>query len=360
MNTPILTYYGSTPEILFSGDLGKALFNLTSKLSLSGKKIGIINWFTLNINSSKVENIEQFVKNCDMCFFVSEEILDLYIRSDTDINKLFAMLNKHNVFYLMYDKKNNLIYEPSEKKTLYLPWFLKSKVYIPKNFIPDMEYKEKQYKFNLLLGSKKCYRTKLYEELATTPAIYSTYFGHVKYKHTSNTHLDEPDVLNYLITQDIENHKLDTIAPISNEDGSYYISHTIPSEIYKNTHFDIVAETLDTENTWFTSEKTAKPLATGRFFIWYNSENINGYLKNYNFVLDDYLIEDFDSIVDKSKRLETVIGVVKNVSVDETLVKHIYKKTKNARIHNMEVYRSHINNFENKITQWVHDCVINK
>ena len=295
------------------------------------------------------------IKKHDICFFFITEMIDMTCdaimmsRSEL-IRNLLTEMNKLNVVYFMVSEDTHFPIDKS--KSLNIPWFADKHIYTSKATTIDFDYRPKDFTFNMLLGSERPYRTKIFETLVYESYIYSTYFGHKEYKHKSAGHLEDGDIWNNLTNQDLSN-KLNTMEHSMRENESYCISHITPELIYNNSHFDIVCESQPFRETLhFTTEKTGKPLSTGRFFIWYNSPHKVGYLKQFGFELQDYLC-GYDNIIDDNDRLDAVIELIKEISDNENYIKKIYKDTKDARIHNQEVYKNLSNTTRENIDNWM-------
>jgi hypothetical protein len=318
------------------------------------KNVGIIHWWWLSEKEAQLENLKQFVESQDICFFVSEEI---FARHDSiDINKVFEILNSHNVYYILFSHDLTLSVQPNPAKTFYSPWFFKSPLYVPSNYAPDLDYVEKTYTFNLMLGSRKSYRTIAYKILKDNRAIYSKYLGHPDFKFDNVPNLDNDELYTNLISQDVARHKLNTMNFLEKEGREYPISHVIPEKIYANTHFDIVTETFVKQQNMFITEKTAKPLATGRFFCWFNSNNVVDHLEKFGFAFAHYWAE-YDKIRNDLDRLNAMLELVEEISNNPLCIKDIYKKSRNVRIHNMNVFKQQTEQFQNRITEWMIDCL---
>ena len=324
--------------------------------SSKDKNIGIINWWAASLEEAKIENLKKFVESQDICFFVGEEVYHKH--NSIDMNKVFEVLNSHNVYYILFSHDLTLSVQPSPRRTYYNPWFFKSPLYVPSNFNPDLDYVEKQYVFNLMLGSKKSYRTIAYKVLKDNKNIYSKYLGHPEFKFDSIISLDEDDVASNLISQDVAQHKLNTTDGLERQGREYAIANIIPEKIYANTHFDIVTETFVKHQNMFITEKTAKPLATGRFFCWFNSNNVTDYLKQFGFDFTHYEAA-YDNIANDINRLNAMLEVVEEITNNPLFIKDIYKKSKPARIHNMEVFNQHTQNFRSRLDDWVLSCLNN-
>lgn len=340
------------PNVNYLGPASKWIGNDFSKYD--NISIGVINWWWLSPEEATIENIVKFVDSNDICFFYSEEIL--YRHSHIDLNELFLILNSKNVFYIMMAEDYNLRIPPEISRSFYVPWFFKSRLFIENNFKLDLDYRDKQYAFNMMLGSIKPNRTLIYKLLSSNKNIYSTYFGHDKYKLESLTEYENEEIVNLLNGQDVsDNKRLDTMVTTP---SGHTLSHVVPTKIYENSHFDIVAETFIKENHHFLTEKTAKPLATGRFFCWYSSSNLTGYLKKYGFSFETYFCS-YDKITDHICRLDSFVNDVENISNSNSLIKHIYQVTKEERIHNMNVYKSVTERLPSEIESWLEMVIEN-
>lgn len=344
------------------GQKGSLLMPYINSLQLqyhdSTKRVGIINWWWLSDSEIDLNSLKMFVERQDICFFLSEEVLDRYVKFGLDTNNVMALLNQYNVYYILFAEDNDLAVKPANQRLFYYPWFFKSPLYVSSSFKPDLVYREKQYTFNLLLGSNKSYRTLSYKVLKNNNNIYRSYLGHPQFKDQSMTFLDDEDIILDLTNQPIDVEKLNTMNSVQRADTSQIISHVVPEKIYANTHFDIVTETFVRQGHNFLTEKTAKPLATGRFFCWYASPRLGSHLERYGFIFDHDLAL-YDSMPDDVDRLNKFLDVVKELSSNQTLVKEIYTKTALSRKHNMDVYWKGRDSFVDNLFNWLQSCLRN-
>lgn len=345
----IVEYYGDKFSYITNhiGQLCHQFSNLQTR-------IGVINWWWLNIDERNLDSLKQFVERQDICFFISEEIFEKY--HNIDVNAMFELLNQNNVYYILFSEDNNLTVKPAEDKSFYNPWFFKSPLSISTAFQSDLLYKEKPYTFNLMLGSKKSHRTLAFKALRNNNKIYSSYLGHPDFKFDSATFLDDDDIQSDLINQDVNVNKLNTMNVVSRNNQQCIISHIVPEKIYANTHFDIVTETFVKQGHNFLTEKTAKPLATGRFFCWYASCGLKAYLERYGFEFDNYFT-NYDSIPNDLDRFDEFLNTVEEISSNESLIKEIYSKTKHIRMHNMKIYWERKNSFNDDLGKWMSECL---
>ena len=303
----------------------------------------------------KVSELVEEIKKHDICFFFVSEMMvqtmDIIDSSNTAITlELLEEMAKLNVVYLLLSEDTHFPIDKS--KSLNIPWFADKNIYISKNITSDFDYRQKNYTFNMLLGSERDYRTKMFESLRHNSYMYSSYMGHQYHSKNSQTFLDDKDIISNLYNQGFSE-KLNTMEKVKREDINYCISHTVPERVYNNTHFDIVAESQPLRTGLnFTTEKTGKPIAAGRFFIWYNSAHQVEYLKKFGFELQDYMC-GYDNIIDNDDRLDAIFTLVREIGNNENYIKKIYEDTKEARIHNQEVYKELTKTFRNRFVSWM-------
>ncbi len=319
-------------------------------------------WYKTQIESKdhvplinvKVSELIEEIKKYDICFFVISEMmaqsLDSIDSSNATITlELLEEMSKLNVVYFLLSEDTH--FPIDESKSFNKPWFADKNIYIPKDTTSDFDYRQKDFTFNMLLGSAREYRTKMFESLRHNSYMYSSYMGHPYHSKNSQTFLDDADIISNLYNQGFSE-KLNTMEKVRREDINYCISHIAPEGVYNNTHFDIVAESQPLRTGLnFTTEKTGKPIAAGRFFIWYNSAHQVEYLKKFGFELQDYMC-GYDKIMDDDDRLDAIFTLVREIGNNENYIKKIYEDTKEARIHNQEVYKELTKTFHTRFVSW--------
>jgi|TARA_B110000263_G_scaffold45078_1_gene37056 hypothetical protein len=337
-------------------------YELVKKYGNSPEKILVLDWERwMNSDTNWWKNSEEDnyipideliveIKKHDICFFLSCELIDMTsdkIQPDRKkvLQNFMTELNKLNVFYITMSEDTHYPFE--ESRTFNIPWFADKQIYKSQDTTIDFDYRQKDFTFNMLLGSEREHRTQMFERFRWQSYVYSTYMGHHYHRNNSDSNkinnLEDNDIHYNLYNQDLSRQngyrrKLNTMIEVKREDQDYCISHITPESIYNNSHFDIVAESQPLRDSLnFTTEKTGKPLSTGRFFIWYNSPHKVEYLRKFGFELQDYLCE-YDNIIDNDKRLEAIFELIKEIGDNENYIKKIYTDTKDARIHNQEVY----------------------
>ena len=129
-------------------------------------------------------------------------------------------------------------------------------------------------------------------------------------------------------------------------------------EIYENTYFSIVTETLFDEAEKFVSEKTYKPILHYHPFVLVGSAGTLKYLKSYGFkTFDKWWDESYDGIENTNDRFLKVYEVINNLinkSDDEWIT--MYNEMKPILIHNRNILLSFIN--DNKLGNIVKNNLI--
>mgnify|MGYP000291532590 FL=1 len=139
------------------------------------------------------------------------------------------------------------------------------------------------------------------------------------------------------------------------------VSHIVPEKVYNNAHFDIVSETHPQSNSisGWASEKTAKSLLCGRFFIWYNVPNVSSYLKKFGYELDSYALNDYDKQVNNENRFWKMVELIEELN-NTNYIKKVYEDTKEARIHNMQVAKDGQKNTLSNLQEWIKERLSTK
>tara|TARA_B110001454_G_scaffold58806_1_gene57578 strand:+ start:1831 stop:2907 length:1077 start_codon:yes stop_codon:yes gene_type:complete len=338
----MITYYGQQ-----STGIETVLRQLNPDMAMN---IGVIHWWSTW--DRPMQEMERFVDGVDICFVVSDEILCNSIIHGkfggwVKLQSQFDMLDQDKVHFILHSDEPLM---PNSNRCFNVPWFAKTPV---TNYnVEAWDYVDKQYTFNMLLGSEKDHRTHLFLAFKDNKNIYSTYFGHNGLKNISDKHLEDEDVLNNLQGQVTFDRKINTLEEVNEST----ISHTTPQAIYDNSHFDIVSETHIDDDFFFTTEKTAKPLAAGRWFLPYTSRNQSSYLERYGFDFSDYRHDEYD-VKDKMHRLELTIQKIEEISEDNGLVRQIYSETRENRIHNAHVYKQVTKKYMESLTFFILDAL---
>ena len=268
------------------------------------------------------------------------------------------------------------VIEPS--RTFSVPWFYGAFytggiVHSP-GFTPDIEYVDKDYIFSMLLGKRDWSgsRDMLFDIFKDRTDIYKTNYSNNNYKAMSDKHLEEPFLVKHFANQNIDADYLETFTRIEvpykfnndifiDEYDKPVVSHIVPEKVYNNAHFDIESETNPQSNSisGWASEKTAKSLLCGRFFIWYNVPNVSSYLKKFGYELDSYALNDYDKEVNNDNRFWKIVELIEELN-NTNYVKKVYEDTKEARIHNMQVAKDGQKNTLSNLQEWIKERLSTK
>lgn len=109
----------------------------------------------------------------------------------------------------------------------------------------------------------------------------------------------------------------------SDLENFYKLNNTEPSASadycgvdYSASAIEVVLETLFDDNRHHLTEKSLRPIATGRPFILAATPGSLSYLKSYGFKsFSPYINEEYDNIVDPKLRLEAIAAEMKRLSV---------------------------------------------
>ena len=315
--------------------------------------VGSINYWQLSCEQLELENLKQFCERCDLIFLISDEMTT---RMDCDYpwNKVKQLLDQYNTYYIMFSDHASYT---ADQRHYVMPWFVKQNLLLPSE--DNINFAEKQYVFNCLLGANKPHRTEIYNGVRNNKRIYTTYFGHPEHKHTSDTHLESENAINHLYNQPVHVEKLNTYSAPGKATfpGGYHFSHIVPIGVYNQSHFDIVSETTLVHHENFVTEKTAKCLAMGRYFVHYSSPNTKTYLESYGFDFRDYGMT-YDSIRDNEHRMSALLDKIDEIC--DTDPEQQYDLTKDNRVFNQRQYNMMHQRFWGGVEQFVTSAIRTK
>lgn len=94
-----------------------------------------------------------------------------------------------------------------------------------------------------------------------------------------------------------------------------FISQHISAPIMENSWISVVGETIDDNDIFFVTEKTAKPLMAGRPFIMLGGVNYLKHLRNLGFkTFTPVIDESYDDVVDYDQRVKMAFQSFKKIS----------------------------------------------
>jgi hypothetical protein len=179
-------------------------------------------------------------------------------------------------------------------RVVYRPWWVYNCLQF--NQYQDTQSDHKPLQFEMLLGARRPHRDfamlsfQQTDLLASSVVTYRSVFqGHtIDACSQQIANLFLPIELNYPYISP----NLDPNWEVS-DNINYQISPFIPWEIYANTNYSVVCETLGMGNTFFMSEKAAKVLFGKRLFVAFAAQNYLRYLQQLGF-------KTFNNIIDES------------------------------------------------------------
>lgn len=102
----------------------------------------------------------------------------------------------------------------------------------------------------------------------------------------------------------------------NDEWGDIYLN----SNLYTDTYFSLVTETLYSDRLGFCTEKIAKPIMIGHPWICASTPGYYRYIQSFGFRTFGHLIdESFDTIENHSERLERIIDIVQDLCNNQQL-----------------------------------------
>ena len=237
---------------------------------------------------------------------------------------------------LMYDEQSyQLITDCLEDRFYYLPWWATWYTFWQDNYWQE-SYTEKPYMFDILMFQRKPERSLLFDQIVNCelePVSIMTYHGeHPEYSRQWD-HINHPridDVINYGST---------TLHV--DEPGTF--SSLIPTEIYKNSHFSIVAETTVDGNRYAITEKTGKVLTAGRLTVWVAVWQFVDHLRSLGFdVFDDVIDHSYDNIKNSNERISAAVQSARALACEDP--KRVFDHTHKRRLENRKLAQHYHHN----------------
>lgn len=180
-------------------------------------------------------------------------------------------------------------------------------------------YEPKELYFDALLGRKKSHRDFIVNKLDNTKI-------HVEYMNLNSN-------MEGLSCSKVQ----DSVETVNYYGVDTWFSHIVPIEIYNQTAYSIVSETMFKKEFCFLTEKTAKPILAKRLFIMFAGP---GYLDNIRKLgyqtFGDVIDESYDSEIDDARRWTMALEQVNILSnLDQRI---ILEKIKPVLEHNYNLF----------------------
>ena len=253
-----------------------------------------------NYDMSVAVNLSKF----DAVVVISPEIIIM----DNFVDHLRKKFVNSNVFAVVADK---LKFYSNEEYVYYYP-FLPLQVSRLNHHRP-VDLLNKKKLFDCLLGSYKPHRAFIFENLKQCGLLNQCYVnllstnqidGATKPKeYYRSPDLDADESAEALLTKQLNDnvfHSMQHVLGYGNSINSR-ISNQVPWDIYKNSHYSIIAETNN--NSTFLTEKTGKALFAKRLFVMFGAHNHLKALQEFGFqTFSGILDESYDNIEDDQQR----------------------------------------------------------
>ena len=255
--------------------------------------------------------------------------------------------------------------EPVDESCMvYRPWW--SYNVLKFNDVINTDQPNKPYDFDVLLGARRPHRDYVmlafqqsglidnsivtYREIFTggvvdqwTQKVYDCFPNtKLKYPYTS-PNLDPDWEVQRKNPTEPRDHLIKNISPY------------MPYEMYKRTNYTVVCETLGTADSFFLSEKTAKPLLAQRVFVMFGAVNFLKNLRNLGFETFGKVIdEQYDSIEDHITRFGYAFEQCQWLAKQDP--KEIYNQVHKELEHNCNLAQT----LKHKTVKQMHDLLKTK
>ena len=241
-------------------------------------------------------------------------------------------------FIRKYDKKNFVFFTNGDidvelmhaKRYTYMDWFREtSDFYRATDYLKGLKSSDKNFLFECLLGRKKSHRDQVYNHVQHN--------GKILTKYSNSEHsIDFTNTNEWISDIKTDNNVKYTVDQIKHMNRTVRLSQLIPTEVYNQSYYSIVAETNTNDNFTFLTEKTAKPLIAGRLFTIAGNKNSLKTLHRLGFkTFDSVIDESYDSVDGQYKRIKAMLEQVDYLCTQDPGL--IYEKIKLIVKHNQEL-----------------------
>jgi len=294
-------------------------------------KISIIELIAFDGTDSEVNQlVSAAVRESKLAIIIVYELFDDTICKQFDFNNVVIFLG------------GKLNYTLQRAKTAFFPYWFWSTVNFYKQFpeiLDRLVDSGKSLYFDVLLGRKKDYRDYIFDNISHDYNI-------VKYFPTSQ----DLDLTKYNDTEfawpteilDCPNTEINfTVQEVTVNGVIVSLSQIVPLDIYNQTHYSIVPETININEWNFFTEKVIKPMLARRLFL---VEGGQYYLKNLKLLgfrtFDIAIDESYDLEPDMEKRMSMMLEQVAYLRTQDPAV--IRQKIAPVVEHNF----NHVMNFD--------------
>ena len=270
--------------------------------------------------------------------FIQQVQCDKYIIICSELHKFVFNFIKR------YDRKNVCYFINGEVDTFlenakvysYMDWFRETAdFYRNTDFLQGLEYRNKEYLFECLLGRKKPHRDQIYNRVKSNNKVFTKYSTSERVINFKNANEWSIGLNDLVIDEKLQY----SVSQVEYKNRTVRLSQLIPLEVYNNSYYSIVAETNAESSLTFLTEKTAKPLVAGRLFLIAGNPYSLRTLHNLGFKTFDGIIdESYDNIDSQTERIAAMLEQVDYLCTQDPEL--IYEKIKPIVEHNQQLMLS--------------------
>lgn len=280
--------------------------------------------FTEGNFDQKLQKIYDYSKLCRFVFVLESEH-NYYL--ERSIKRTVA-LGLVNVYYCMPGRNHR------DNNTLFYGWHTEmTRLNYRDHLMEDLDgydpYATKPKSFDALLGTKKWHRDTIYNWVISNnlvDQIYTTYQGadHPSFTVGSGIDFIEP------ATSAGTHSSSETVRYKERE---FRLSQILPMDVYRQTAYSIVAETLYDPGVIFLTEKIAKPIIARKLFVVFSSAYYLENLRHLGFyTFGDVVDEWYDRVEDPVERWNLALEEVRRLmTLDQ---QEVYAKIQASCEHN--------------------------
>ena len=217
-----------------------------------------------------------------------------------------------------------------------MDWFRETAdFYRNTDFLQGLEYRNKEYFFECLLGRKKPHRDQIYNYVKLNNKVFTKYSTNERVINFNNANEWSTGLDDLVIDEKFQY----SVSQVQYKNRTVRLSQLIPLEVYNNSYYSIVAETNVDNSFTFLTEKTAKPLIGGRLFLVAGNRYSLRTLHNLGFKTFNHIIdESYDNIDSQFDRIAAMLEQVDYLCTQGPEL--IYEKIKPIVKHNQQLILS--------------------
>lgn len=281
-----------------------------------------------------VHSYNPALNNLDLSRFDLILLSDIEYYSPVEIRQWIK--NKQIKNYVLATSGINSNEPLNKENELYRPYWIRR--FFECNTYQETDLDNKPYLFDMLLGARRPHRD--YAMLAMTETgLLNRSIVTYRDCFTGGIVNQQSDEFSKLFTASL---KWPYISPNLQpqwevaDQITNAVSFDSPTEIFKNTYYSIICETLGTGSTFFLSEKTIKAMYNNRLFVMFAGPGYLKQLANHGFrTFDPIINETYDNECRDFRRYNMVMHEIMQLAWFEN-PQEILLHTKETRNHNRQ------------------------